>query len=259
MAFGILGAVPNFQKAIDIIQKPASVRFVSCYMDDEIMTSPTFNEHIDHLNQVFTLLRDSGLTVKEKGVKFNWSTEAHDSFNKVKRALTEAPVLQLPNFQEQFNLFTDACEVGIGATLNQNHRPIAFASRTLLKAEENYTIITDHFTKWSELIPLRKVSAQAIAKALFENNISQYGAPISLISDDGPQFISDVFEHLSHSLDIKHINMVTYRPQANLTERENRTLVQMIACFVEKNHDNWDRLLHEFCFALRTAVNETKG
>ncbi|GFW63613.1 retrovirus-related Pol polyprotein from transposon 17.6 [Trichonephila clavipes] len=78
--------------------------------------------------------------LKKKGAKFNWSTEAQDAFNKVKRALTEAPVLQLPNFQEQFNLFMDDSEVGIGAVRNQNHRPIAFASRTLNKAERNYTI-----------------------------------------------------------------------------------------------------------------------
>ncbi|GFX67882.1 transposon Tf2-6 polyprotein [Trichonephila clavipes] len=78
--------------------------------------------------------------LKKKGAKFNLSTEAQDAFNKVKRALTEAPVLQLPNFQEQFNLFTDASGFGIGAVLNQNHRPIAFASRTLNKAERNYTV-----------------------------------------------------------------------------------------------------------------------
>ncbi|GFT07317.1 uncharacterized protein TNCV_1417201 [Trichonephila clavipes] len=33
----------------------------------------------------------------------------------------------------------------------------------------------------------------------------------------------------------------------------------MIACFVEENHDNVDRFLHEFAFALRTTVNETTG
>ncbi|GFX79184.1 retrovirus-related Pol polyprotein from transposon 17.6 [Trichonephila clavipes] len=53
-------------------------------------------------------------------------------------------------------------------------------------------VITDHFTKWSDLIPLRKASAQTIANALFENYISRYGAPISFISDNGPQFISEV-------------------------------------------------------------------
>ncbi|GFW79474.1 retrovirus-related Pol polyprotein from transposon 412 [Trichonephila clavipes] len=118
-------------------------------------------------------------------------------------------------------------------------------------------VISDHFTKWCELIPLRKASAQAIANAFFDNYIARYGAPISLISDNGPQFISDVFEHLSHRLDIKHMKTVTYRPQANLTERVNRNLFQMIASFVEENHENWDQFLHEFAFALRTAVNET--
>ncbi|GFV52519.1 retrovirus-related Pol polyprotein from transposon 412 [Trichonephila clavipes] len=118
-------------------------------------------------------------------------------------------------------------------------------------------VISDHYTKWSELIPLRKASAQAIANALFENYISRYGAPISLISDNVAQFISEVFEHLSYRLDIKHMKTVTYRSQANLTERVNRNLVQMIACFAEENHKNWDRFLHEFPFVLRTLVNET--
>ncbi|GFV26070.1 retrovirus-related Pol polyprotein from transposon 17.6 [Trichonephila clavipes] len=85
-------------------------------------------------------IREPLYRLKKKGAKFNWSTEAQDAFDKIKRALTEAPVLQLPNFTEQFNLFTDASGVGIGAVLNQNHRPIAFASKTLNKAERNYTV-----------------------------------------------------------------------------------------------------------------------
>ncbi|GFX25159.1 uncharacterized protein TNCV_2753341 [Trichonephila clavipes] len=94
-------------------------------------------------------------------------------------------------------------------------------------------VITDHFTKWSELTPLRKASAQAIANALFENYISCYGAPISLISDNRPQFMSEVFEHLSHS------------PNDSLF------------CIREENPENWDRFPHEFVFAQRTSVNET--
>ncbi|GFV48389.1 retrovirus-related Pol polyprotein from transposon 297 [Trichonephila clavipes] len=65
MPFGLSGVVPNFQKAIDIILKPVLGRFVSVYMDDVIITSPSFTEHVDHLNQVFTLLQDAGLPLKE--------------------------------------------------------------------------------------------------------------------------------------------------------------------------------------------------
>ncbi|GFU37431.1 retrovirus-related Pol polyprotein from transposon 297 [Trichonephila clavipes] len=213
MPFGLSGAAPNFQRAIDIILQPVIGRFVSVYMDDVIITSPSFKDHLDHLTQVFTLLRDAGLTLnkekchfardklkylgliiskegietdnkkiqaitemkppknnrevskflgmtgwyqkfipryadiceplyqlKKKGAKFNWSGEAQDSFDQIKRTLTEAPILQLPNFSEQFNLFTDASGVGIGAVLQQNQKPIAFASRTLNKAERNYTV-----------------------------------------------------------------------------------------------------------------------
>ncbi|GFT25844.1 hypothetical protein TNCV_1518071 [Trichonephila clavipes] len=51
MAFGLSGAAPNFQKAIDIMLKPVLGRFVNCYRDDVLITSPSFNEHLDHLNQ----------------------------------------------------------------------------------------------------------------------------------------------------------------------------------------------------------------
>ncbi|GFX47691.1 retrovirus-related Pol polyprotein from transposon 17.6 [Trichonephila clavipes] len=50
MPFGLSGAAPNFQKPIDIILKPVIGRFVMAYMDDAIITSPSFNGHIDHLN-----------------------------------------------------------------------------------------------------------------------------------------------------------------------------------------------------------------
>ncbi|GFW70274.1 retrovirus-related Pol polyprotein from transposon 297 [Trichonephila clavipes] len=39
---------------MDIILKPIIRRFVMVYMDDVIITSPSFNEHINHLNQVIT-------------------------------------------------------------------------------------------------------------------------------------------------------------------------------------------------------------
>ncbi|GFY36460.1 retrovirus-related Pol polyprotein from transposon 17.6 [Trichonephila clavipes] len=120
-------------------------------------------------------------------------------------------------------------------------------------------VITDHFSKWAEIIPLKKASARVIADNFFDNYISRFVAPIKLISDNGPQFISDIFENLSERLGIRHVKTVVYRPRANGTERVNRDLMQMIANYVNEQHDTWDQFLREFAYAVRTAVNETTG
>ncbi|GFU29956.1 retrovirus-related Pol polyprotein from transposon 17.6 [Trichonephila clavipes] len=61
-------------------------------------------------------------------------------------------------------------------------------------------VITDHFSKLAEMIPLKNASALVIADNFFDNYISRFGAPIKLISDNGPQFISDIFLNLSERL-----------------------------------------------------------
>ncbi|GFV49153.1 retrovirus-related Pol polyprotein from transposon 297 [Trichonephila clavipes] len=120
-------------------------------------------------------------------------------------------------------------------------------------------VITDHCCKWAEIIPLKKASARVIADNFFDNYISRFGAAVKLISDNGPQFISDIFEHLSDRLDIRHVKTVVYRPRANRTKRVNRDLVQMIANYVNDQHDTRNQFLPEFDYATRTAVNETMG
>ncbi|GFX08758.1 retrovirus-related Pol polyprotein from transposon 17.6 [Trichonephila clavipes] len=77
--------------------------------------------------------------LKRKLKKFCWSIEVQKAFDAVKAAITKAPVLKLPDFKKPFELFTDSNSIGVGAVLNQEQRPVAFASRTLSSAERNYT------------------------------------------------------------------------------------------------------------------------
>ncbi|GFX63485.1 retrovirus-related Pol polyprotein from transposon 297 [Trichonephila clavipes] len=71
MPFGLSGAVPNFQKAINIILKPVIGKFCECvYMDDVIISSPSFTHYIEHLKEVFRLLQDAGLTLNKEKCKF---------------------------------------------------------------------------------------------------------------------------------------------------------------------------------------------
>ncbi|GFX91020.1 retrovirus-related Pol polyprotein from transposon 17.6 [Trichonephila clavipes] len=78
--------------------------------------------------------------LKRKLKKFIWSIEVQKAFDVVKVAITKAPALKLPDFKNPFDLFTDASSIGVGAVLNQEQRPVVFASRTLSAAERNYTV-----------------------------------------------------------------------------------------------------------------------
>ena len=78
----------------------------------------------------------------KKNVKFEWGQAQQTAFDKVKGLLTSSPTLIRPNFRLPFYLHTDASQIGLGAMLTQivdgTEHPIAYASRSLSKAERNY-------------------------------------------------------------------------------------------------------------------------
>ncbi|GFX47390.1 retrovirus-related Pol polyprotein from transposon 17.6 [Trichonephila clavipes] len=69
MPFSVSEVDPNFQKAIDIILKPVIRKFVNIYMDDVIIASPSFTQHVKHLKEVFRLLHEAGLTLNKDKCK----------------------------------------------------------------------------------------------------------------------------------------------------------------------------------------------
>lgn len=82
--------------------------------------------------------------LSKKGVKFIWSEQCQKSFETLKRVLVKPPILQYPDFSDknQFILRTDASGFALGAVLsNKNDKPVAYASRTLNRAERNYCTI----------------------------------------------------------------------------------------------------------------------
>ncbi|KAI4887000.1 hypothetical protein NFI96_027939, partial [Prochilodus magdalenae] len=81
-----------------------------------------------------------------KGVKWKWSRECDKAFKKTKEQLSSKSVLTHYNPSLPVILACDASPYGVGAVishrlLNGEERPIAFASRTLSKAEHNYAQI----------------------------------------------------------------------------------------------------------------------
>nr|KYP37416.1 Retrotransposable element Tf2 [Cajanus cajan] len=69
------------------------------------------------------------LTELLKDKVFTWTTQAQQAFTELKRHITTAPILQLPNFSKPFVLETDASGVAVGVVLTQNSHPLAFFRR----------------------------------------------------------------------------------------------------------------------------------
>lgn len=62
--------------------------------------------------------------------RFQWLNQAQAAFEHLKRALSEAPVLALPNFQLPFTVEIDTSGVGMGTVLSQQGHPIAFFNKS---------------------------------------------------------------------------------------------------------------------------------
>ena len=76
-----------------------------------------------------------------KDVIFSWDTPQADAFQKVKDLITKAPVLAYYDKEKSLTLQCDASKSGLGCTLMQDGRPIAYASKSLTQSEMNYAQI----------------------------------------------------------------------------------------------------------------------
>jgi len=81
----------------------------------------------------------------KKDAPFAWGPQQENGFCILRDHLLKEPILQYPNFEKPFNITTDASGYAIAAILSQGpigkDLPIAYCSRLLNQAEQNYSTI----------------------------------------------------------------------------------------------------------------------
>ncbi|MBW0573520.1 hypothetical protein O181_113235 [Austropuccinia psidii MF-1] len=97
-------------------------------------------------------LKDFALTAKllyricDQQTVFEMSQERIKAYEKIRKALTEAPLLLMPNWNIPFKLYIDACGDGLGAALHQvqiiddkpTERSVCYISRQIKPKEDRY-------------------------------------------------------------------------------------------------------------------------
>ncbi|GJY85640.1 reverse transcriptase domain-containing protein [Tanacetum coccineum] len=87
----------------------------------------------------FSKIAKSLTELTHKNKKCIWDEDQESAFQLLKQKLCEAPILALPEGNDDFVVYCDASLQGLGAILMQKEKVIAYASRQLKPHEENYT------------------------------------------------------------------------------------------------------------------------
>ncbi|XP_073807553.1 uncharacterized protein [Danio rerio] len=114
-------------------------------------------------------------------------------------------------------------------------------------------------TRFPEAIPLRKITAPVIIKALTKF-FATFGLPKVVQSDQGTNFMSNVFNEVLRSLSIQHCVSSAYHPESQgALERFHQTLKSMLRTYCLDTGNDWDEGVALMLFAVRETVQESLG
>ncbi|GJS69966.1 putative reverse transcriptase domain-containing protein [Tanacetum coccineum] len=180
-----LGHVINSQ---DIHVDPAKIEFVKDWASPKNATD--IRQFLGLAGYYRRFIKGFSKIVKpmtkltQKKIKFDWSDKVETSFQLIKHKLCSAPILALPEGNEDFIAYCDASIKGVGTVLMQREKVIAYASRQLKLHEKNYT------THDLEL------GAVVFALKIWRHYL--YGTKCTVFTDQ---------KSLQHILDQKELNM----------------------------------------------------
>ena len=118
----------------------------------------------------------------KKSVAEIW--DEYCAFGELKRRLTSAPMLKLPEFKKQFEVHTDASDFVIGGVLMQEGRTVVFESKKLLDVERQWSThekeiwaVVHCLKLWQHLLGLEytKVYTDNVSVRYFETQLSGGG------------------------------------------------------------------------------------
>ncbi|PIK54137.1 hypothetical protein BSL78_08978 [Apostichopus japonicus] len=102
-------------------------------------------------------------------------------------------------------------------------------------------VVGDYFSKWTEAYALPNHTAEVVSETLVEEFICRFGTPREILTDQGRDFESRLFQCLCKELGTRKTRTTPFHPQADgMIERFNRTMKCMLTYYVADNQKDWD-------------------
>nr|GEX86227.1 DNA-directed DNA polymerase [Tanacetum cinerariifolium] len=150
MPFGLCNALGTFRRCMMAVFHDMIEKTMEVFMDDFSVFGDSFSSWLSHLDtmlqrfiQDFSKIARPMTHLLEKETPFVFSKFCIDAYETLKKKLTEAPILVVPDWNIPFELMCDASDFAIGAVLGQrktkHFQPIHYASKTMTEAQIHYT------------------------------------------------------------------------------------------------------------------------
>nr|GEV25963.1 putative reverse transcriptase domain-containing protein [Tanacetum cinerariifolium] len=268
-------------------------------------------EHCEHLEDVLETLRNEKLYVNLKkcsfatssvlflslialvtkcmkaGVKFHWTPEASESFELIKKKMSEAPVLVLPDFGKVFEVDCDAFKVGIAVraeiqgldTFKEMYTEDSYfgpVMQEVLNGQRcDYQLQDGFLFKGTRLcIPDCSSREKVVAE---QHALGHFGRDKSIVlvesktpvyseakgfhhGDRDPKFMGHFWRTLWKKMGTQLCFSTSYHPEIDgQTEVVNRSLGNLLRCLVEDKPKQWDLSLTDLAPIPNLGKANVKG
>ena len=125
----------------------------------------------------------------------------------------------------------------------------------------NQYIVTcmDGFSKWAEAFAVKHNDAETIATLLVEQVFCRYGAPLSLLTDQGKDVDGNLMRAVCELLGIEKLRTSPYKPSTDAVEKMHRTLNAVLGKTVSEHQKDWDQRLPAAMAAYRASRHDSTG
>jgi transposase InsO family protein len=112
-------------------------------------------------------------------------------------------------------------------------------------------------TRWAKARAIKDCSETTTTRFIFDDIITRFGFPKTLMSDQGTHFINKTIEALTKEFAVHHQKSTPYHPQANETiESFNKILETTLTKIFNVNMDDWDLRILAVLWAYRITCKK---
>jgi hypothetical protein len=185
----------------------------------------------------------------------------HWGMNKTFQAIK--PRYTWPNMRQETEQYVKQCKsCQVNKTLKPKRKaPMEITSVANHPFDNRYIpTFQDDLSKYVVATPISQHDAETVARVFVLQVVLKYGTPSIVHTDQGANFVNEVFKNTCKLLKIKKIQSTVFHLESQGSiERRHRVLTEYLQHYVKEDQTNWDEWVHFAAYAYNTSEHSATG